>query len=528
MPMLLQSFQALIEGFGLALSPCILPVLPLILAGGATGDRRKPYGIILGFILSFTVFSLLSRQLLGALGVGEDTVRTVSYALLGLMGIVILVPVLNEKFSVLTQGLAARAQNVKTGEGFCGGVTLGLLIGLVWTPCAGPILGPALAQVIQARTSAEAALTIFLFSLGAAGPMLAVVLTGKAMVQKFAPHTALIRNVIGVIFILFAGLGFAGVNVGALATGVVASAPIADSEGLKGGIEKPYAAPGFDGAVKWINSEPLKLADLKGKVVLVDFWTYSCINCLRTLPYLRDWHEKYHDKGLVIIGVHAPEFAFEGKPENVAAAVKKYDVKWPVAMDNNFRVWDAYGNRFWPAHYLIDREGRVVYTHFGEGHYDVTEHDIRHLLGLKGAEKLDSGKDVTSDMQTPETYLGTGRAENEQTGSGAPPLHHWKLAGAWKRNREMITAGDGGDTLTLHFHAQKVFLVMGASGGGTVDVEVTGSGTAADVKNGRVKVGQPRAYEIARLPQAGEGTVTIKVPGAGLSAYAFTFESDPK
>jgi cytochrome c biogenesis protein CcdA/thiol-disulfide isomerase/thioredoxin len=526
MPMLLQSGLALLEGFGLAFSPCILPVLPLILAGGATGDKKKPFGIIFGFILSFTVFSLISRQLLGALDIGEDTVRTTSYALLALLGIVMLVPFFEEAFSKLTQGLAARAQNVQSGGGFTGGIGLGLLIGIVWTPCAGPILAAALLQVIQSKTSLEAALTVFLFSLGAAIPMLAIALSGKALAQRFGKHTTTIRRTMGVIFIVFAGLGLAGVNIGTVATTMTAPAPIADSEGLKDGIANPYAAPELAGAVQWISSPPLKLSDLKGKVVLVDFWTYSCINCLRTLPYLKAWHEAYHDKGLVIIGVHAPEFAFEGKPENVEAAVKKYDVKWPVAMDNDFRIWGAYANKYWPAHYLIDKEGKVVYTHFGEGKYDVTEHNIRHLLGVTGRAALKAGTEVVTPGQTPETYLGAVRAKNEWTGDpDLLPPDHWFLNGKWKRTGEFVESGAAGDGLVLFFSAKKAFLVMESADGKPLDVRVGLTTEDGKRKEKHVSVGESRLYEVASFSEfTKEASLEIAAPGPGLRLYAFTFE----
>ncbi|MDB5491159.1 MAG: DipZ protein, partial [Micavibrio sp.] len=435
-----QTGQAFFEGLGLAFSPCILPILPLILAGGATGSRRKPFGTILGFIVFFTVFALVSRQILSVFGIAQDTLQTISFALLMLFGLVMLVPFLETRFSRLTQGIANRAQSLgntgpAAGDGFKGGVFLGGLIGLVWTPCAGPIMAAALLQVIQSKTNLDAVAVIAAFSLGAAVPMLVIALASKTLIARVRGlnhHTALIRRVIGILLIVFAGLGFMGFNLGVAAVGSGTSQDLAtsarpDSAALIDGVPQTYRAPELAGIVQWMNTEPLMLAQLKGKVVLIDFWTYSCINCIRTLPYLKDWYAKYKDQGLVIIGVHTPEFAFEGKPDNVAAALKKFGILYPVAMDNNFATWNAYTNKYWPAHYLIDKDGRINYVHFGEGRYDVTEHNIRTLLGISGAVEKKAEMKVVSQGQTQETYLGKARAMNEFNGDvTALPLHHWQ------------------------------------------------------------------------------------------------------
>lgn len=523
---LLQAGLAFVEGLGLVFSPCILPVLPLILAGGASGDRRKPFGIIIGFILSFTVLALLSRHIFSAAGLRQDIVQKVSFGLLALLGLVMLLPRLEEGFARMARGLAAGAQGVRTGEGFGGGLVMGCLIGVVWTPCAGPVLAAALLQVVRARTDFEAVAVVVSFTLGAAIPMTVIALFGKALAQKVGGHAVALRRALGAVLVAFAGLGLFGINIGALAP-QEDLAPLAAKPGeVVEGLPVSYPAPEVRGVARWINTRPLTREDLRGKVVLYDFWTYSCINCIRTLPHLREWYARYHDLGLEIVGIHAPEFDFERRAENVMAAVARYDIRWPVAMDNDYATWDAFRNRYWPAHYLADRQGNIVYTHFGEGNYNVTEHNIRALLGLEKAEGLDAGAATTAPGQTPETYLGVLRAAREWEGAEEDmPLHGWKLSGGWLRGEEKIVSVADGDTLTLRFYGGRVFLVM-ATSGAPVEAEIVldpPGNAAADVKDGRVRVDAARHYELVSLPETAEGVLRITARGAGLEAYAFTF-----
>jgi len=285
------------------------------------------------------------------------------------------------------------------------------------------------------------------------------------------------------------------------------------------------------------------MAGLKGKVVLVDFWTYSCINCVRTLPYITAWDKKYRDQGLVIIGVHSPEFEFEKDADNVKTAVVARGIKYPVALDNNLGTWQSFQNEYWPAHYLINRDGQVVYRHFGEGQYDVTENNIRYLLGLKGKPDTPTVKDTpANDEQTPETYLGYARAQNYEGSpqqidvSGAYqmadplPLHHWTLQGEWRLESEKAVAVNNNATLKLRFAARKVFLVMGTTDGkpAKVDVKldgmpVTKKTTGKNVKNGTVTVTHHTIYELVSLPASKSGLLEITSQQPGLEVYAFTF-----
>lgn len=320
-----------------------------------------------------------------------------------------------------------------------------------------------------------------------------------------------------------------------------ATLPAAHAEAeLQNALKQPYPAPEITGITAWAKGTPQSIADLtrNGHVVLIDFWTYSCINCLRTMPHLKEWHEKYADKGLTIIGLHAPEFDFEKDPANVERAIDRFGISWPIGLDNDKATWRAYQNKYWPAKYLINQQGQVVYTHFGEGDYDITEHNIRTLLKLDEDTKLNPGKDVTADHQTPETYFGTLRAKNEYTqpvtDPAKVPLHNWQIQGQWSRQSEYIESGAAGDTFYLHFHGKKVFAVMAANGGKqvTANVKLEKGGVWADLgvdaPDGQLRVSDSRLYELVDLPAAGDGVLKIVAMEPGLQIYAFTFESDPQ
>ena len=297
--------------------------------------------------------------------------------------------------------------------------------------------------------------------------------------------------------------------------------------GLQEGLAQPYPAPQIAVNAQWLNSSPLKIPELKGKVVLVDFWTYSCINCLRTLPYITQWDEKYREKGLVIIGVHAPEFAFEKETSNVKKAIAAHGIKYPVAMDNGFATWENYKNRYWPTHYLIDKEGQVVYTHFGEGKYDVMEHNIRHLLGLEGSVAREEAAPASKQL-TPEIYLGRARAkkfanflhEGKADYHVPPELepHHWAIGGSWTADKEKLVAGPGGK-LRLNFTARKVFLVMGSPDGKPITVDISLNGQP----HRTVVVTGSKLYTLIEQAEEVQGIMDLMPRTPGLAVYAFTF-----
>jgi len=542
-----QTILAFGEGLALIASPCILPVLPLVLSASAEGGRKRPFGIILGFAIAFTLFALLSRKLVSAFHIDLDVIKYASLVLLFGFGLVMLSTRLSERFSALTQGAATIGNNLAgTGQGgFGSGVLIGALIGLVWTPCAGPILAAVLVQIIREQSDAGGFLLIFAFALGAGMPMLAIALTGRKIMGRlgfFTTHADRIRKAVGVIMIASVFFIAAGGDIQSLLGGG-SSASSGNGAALEDGLASPYPAPELAGIEGWINSKPLTMSELKGKVVLIDFWTYSCINCVRTLPHITEWDKKYRDKGLVIIGVHAPEFEFEKNLDNVKTAVAKYGIHYPVALDSTLATWAQFNNQYWPAHYLVDKDGKVVYTHFGEGNYDVTENNIRYLLGLKDTVRDDSAAgSVFAEDQSPETYLGFARAErfagpvamvyNALAHYRFPvslPLHNWALEGTWKTEPDKIVSGEGGSVLRFHFKAGKVFLVLGNATGTPLQASILLNGNAVgasagkDTRDGTLNITGHALYELIDQKKDADGVLELRTNSPGLEAYAFTF-----
>jgi thiol-disulfide isomerase/thioredoxin len=311
--------------------------------------------------------------------------------------------------------------------------------------------------------------------------------------------------------------------------------------------------PEFTGITRWLNTDaPLTRAGLEGKVVLVDFWTYSCINCIRTLPHVTDWHEKYADQGLVIVGVHTPEFDFEKKEANVRAALAKHGIAYPVAMDNAYGTWRAYSNRYWPAHYLMDRRGVLRYRHFGEGNYEETERKIRELLTegggtLRASGSLSPAADDLSKVKTPEIYLGFERLsalanrERVQAGrrqtfkdSSTPAAHKFALAGEWRLSAKFASAEAAGARILLTYEADRANVVLDTADGkeALVEVLVDGRPATADNKgtdvvleNGKalLRIREARLYNVARTPAGGRHGLELRFTVPGARAYTFTF-----
>lgn len=539
---------AFIEGFALIISPCILPILPIILAGGLSGSKARPLGIIIGFVVTFTLVTLFIRVFIHFTGVDPDTIRNISFIMLLLIGVIMVSDYLSDKFSVFTERLANVGSSIGTinnsQSGIWGGILFGGLVAVIWTPCAGPILAAVIVQSIIQQTSFSSVMVVLAFAIGAALPMLLITLIGRRAMNKFGffrNRAIFFRKFLGIIIILSCLYLIYDSSI-RLSFGQ-SRIPQTAATTIINKIEHPYKAPQIAGISAWINSPPLQIGDLQGKVVLIDFWTYSCINCIRTLPYLKDWYDKYHDRGFEIIGIHSPEFAFEHDLANVKNAVEKYGIKYPVALDNNFTTWQNFHNEYWPAHYLINKEGNVVYEHFGEGEYDATENNIRFLLGLTGTVTPTSALDAYSPMQTPETYLGYARAKtyaSPQTIEKNLPanysypetlsMNQWALQGNWIVFSDKIKAASAGAAIKLHFHSKKVYAVIGMPEK-PIQVKVLLNGQPViedkgnDVLNGQITVVNDRLYSLIKLPSESDGDLELIAADAGLEIYTFTFGS---
>src|SRR5437868_6269939 len=373
---------ALIAGVITAISPCVLPVLPIVLAGGATGSTRRPFAIIAGLVASFTTFTLAAAALLDALGLPQDLLRNVAIALLFVLAATLLVPqlgvLLERPFAFLTR---------RRGGELGGGFVLGVSLGLVFVPCAGPVLATITVLAAQRKIGFDAVVLTLFYTLGAGVVLLAIALGGQRVSRRLRAGGATLRRVAGVVLAASAvAIAFdldtsLQTHLGGYSSSLqkhIEDTSYAQKHlrSLRGGnrlaarkragstIPDYGPAPDFVGISEWLNSKPLSITDLRGKVVLVDFWTYSCINCLRTLPHLRAWYAAYHARGLEIVGVHTPEFAFEHVPANVRNATHELHVSWPVALDNGYKTWNAWSNQYWPAEYLIDAAGVVRHVHF--------------------------------------------------------------------------------------------------------------------------------------------------------------------
>jgi cytochrome c biogenesis protein CcdA/thiol-disulfide isomerase/thioredoxin len=534
----------LAAGFITAISPCVLPVLPIIFAGGATGGRRKPFAIVAGLVLSFSAFTLFGVWLLKRLGLPEDLLRDIAIGLLFLVAATLLFPRVEE----IVQRPFLRLTRRPDGD-LGGGLLLGASLGLVFVPCAGPVLAAITVVGATQEVGARAIVLTLSYAVGAAVPMLLVAFGGRSAMNALRPHAR-------------QGLGVAvGLTALAIALNVdrhFQTAIPGYTEALQSRVEQTDRAQGelrklrgstrvqaassslrdfgqapeLAGLSTWINSDPLTLRKLRGKVVLVDFWTYSCVNCLRTLPHVKAWDRTYRKRGLVVLGVHTPEFAFEYVAGNVRSAVRRLGVSYPVALDNEYATWNAFQNQYWPAKYLIDRNGHLRYYHFGEGEYNTTEARIRTLLGesagmLPVANRLSDRTPRTP--LTPESYLGYERIARfdqlEQLDAGHDRFtayefprrelmqHELAYDGTWNVGREEIVAGLDA-RLRLSFIARKVFLVLGGDG----KVRVLLDGKPMRV----VHVDGSRLYTLLSLPELTNGLLELRFD-PGVRGYAFTF-----
>jgi cytochrome c biogenesis protein CcdA/glutathione peroxidase-family protein len=548
----IDTLLAFLEGLGLIVSPCILPILPIFLSSSLDGSKKRPLGIIVGFVLTFAVFTFFSRKLVQYSGIDLNVIRHFSFFLLALLGCIMISNYLSGKFSLLTRKLSNVGASSKTFNnaqgGFGSGILFGTLIAFIWTPCAGPILAAVIVQTVLQKTTSGTFFILLAFGLGAGIPMLLIAIFGRFLMAKltfFKVHSEIIRKLLGVIILasvvwMIYQDSFAAPRT---ASGASSNASSQSSLSLLDGVT-PYPAPPLVGITGWINSAPFTLHDLLGKVVLVDFWTYSCINCVRTLPYTTGWYAKYHAKGFEVVGVHTPEFDFEKNLDNVKAAVAKYGIKYPVVLDSNFGTWQSYSNKYWPAQYLIDKSGNVVYQHFGEGDDDVTENNIRYLLGLTDMTNasVDLGDNGLSNQMTPETYLGTHRADRysspekitadvvaDYTYPTRLDANAWALQGKWNVDGDYITSAASNAAIKIRFQAKNVYVVMGNTADHPLTVKVMLDGEAVvndkgkDVQNSLVRVPIHGLYNVLAFASTHSGILQIIAMEPGLQVYTFTF-----
>jgi cytochrome c biogenesis protein CcdA/thiol-disulfide isomerase/thioredoxin len=531
-----------VAGIVTALSPCVLPVLPIVLAGGATG--RRPLAIVAGIVVSFTVFTLFAAWLLDLLGLPQDVLRNLAIGLLLLVALSLLVPKVGELLARPLQRLTRRG----SGD-YGGGFLLGATLGLVFVPCAGPVLAAVTVLAAQREFGVRTLALTLAYALGAALPMLAIAFLGQRAARSFRTRAENIRRISGVLVGVAAlaialGLdtklqtripGYVQTVQNRIERSSAAQRELRELTGSKppkatqsnseGTLTDYGAAPEFRGVGAWINSKPLTLSRLRGRVVLIDFWTYSCINCLRTLPYIREWDDRYRAAGLTIVGVHTPEFAFERVESNVRQNVKKLKLGYPVAMDNDFGTWGAWHNQYWPAKYLIDRKGHVRFYHFGEGEYSKTEDAIRTLLGADAPAASGLAETSPEGQVTPESYLGYKRldrnggdqaVQDESHGYTFPRgllANELAFGGVWTVEGERAIAGLSAG-LRLQYRARDVYLVL--TGKGSVQVLVDGKPERT------VPVSGDRLYTLVERKESGDHLLELRF-SPGVAAYAFTF-----
>jgi cytochrome c biogenesis protein CcdA/thiol-disulfide isomerase/thioredoxin len=565
--LLLFAFAA---GIVTVISPCILPVLPLLLAAGAAQGRYRPYGIIVGLVVSFTFFTLSLTALVHLTGISPDFLRYIAIALITFFGLTLIFPQLEQWFSQLTSGIANvgqqfQAQTITQESGFWSGFILGCALGLVWTPCAGPILAAITTLVATSAISWSIVLITIAYSLGTAVPMFLIIWGGSTITNSLtfiAPYTQIVRTIFGILMILgAAAIAFhADVALQQLTARYFPTISIEENSLVKKELEEfmkqsngtssavptiGAKAPEFIGIVDWINTRPLTMQQLHGKVVLVDFWTYSCINCVRTLPYLKQWYDTYKDKGFVIVGVHTPEFEFEKNIDNVKDAAKRFNLQYPIALDSNYSTWRNYHNRYWPAHYLIDQNGIIREIHFGEGEYEKTENAIRTLLGMGPTTEYKKEQIPVMLGITPETYLGYARAQsympqlslkNKETATydyrGQPEVNQVGLKGTWFISEEFIQSQSDDATLQLNFLANRVYAVMASEKPALITVLLDGKPlpnryyTTDMNANGQIAAHESRMYDVVNLKgDGGLHILTLQVP-KNASIYVFTFGNE--
>ena len=595
--MLVLMLFALIAGAGTAITPCVLPVVPALLASSATGGRRRPIGIVVGLGVTFTIAIVLLAQLVKGVGLASGAARTLAIVVLIVFGVALLIPDLTARIEAPLSRLGRFGPKTR-GTGFWSGLGVGAALGFVCAPCAGPILAAVTSVSASSGANARVVLVAISYAVGLSAVLLVYAFAGRAVIDRIrrVGRGNSINRALGVILLATGVLMMFNVDVrfeedlakdtslpavlvdptrslensGAVQKRLASLRPTsrfltaqkeasvkpvptaAEREVAIPGVKTPSlsdlgTAPNFTGTEDWFNTpgdRPLSLTQLRGHVVLVDFWTYTCINCLRTLPFLKGLYAQYHRYGLDIVGVETPEFTFEQEASNVRQAIASDGIKYPVVQDNQYGTWNAYQNQYWPAEYLIDAKGQVRHVQFGEGNYKEDEAAVRALLADAGATSLPPPMTASAIMSsaglgTPETYLDDQRSQGfatpiqsgvrRYTGSPNVGLNQFSLKGIWWATSESLMPVGGTSSITGGVQAAKVYLVLTSNGNvprqGRVLLDgrpIPNAHAGADVKNGVLTVTGERLYSLVSFPTAQQFTFTVELP-PGVSAYDFTF-----
>jgi cytochrome c biogenesis protein CcdA/thiol-disulfide isomerase/thioredoxin len=583
--MLLLMAFALLAGAGTAITPCVLPVLPALLSASAAGGRRRPLGIVLGLAATFTIAIVALAQLVRGVGLASGAARDLAIVALVVFGIAMLFPALAARLQAPLSRLARFGPRTR-GAGFWSGLGVGAALGFVCAPCAGPILAAVTAVSASSGPSARVVAVALSYAIGLAAVMLLYGLGSRAVVGRIRGigRGLLIERALGVVLILTGVLMAANLDVRfeeALARDASLPAFLVDpARALENssavqhrlaslrpasrfaarqqeaasvpmpttgagvaipGVRTPALpdlgpAPDFTDNQSWFNTpagRPLSLSGLRGHVVLIDFWTYTCINCIRTLPFLKGLYATYHPYGLEVVGVETPEFTFEQEAGNVGQAIRSDGLRYPVVQDNAYGTWNAYQNEYWPAEYLIDARGEVRHTQFGEGDYKQSEAAVRQLLYNAGVHNLPppmTAKAImpSARLATPETYLDNQRSMGfaqplkagirSYPGVRSPALNEFALRGQWRVTSEYATPAASGAAIQAGFQAAHVYLVMTSAGNVPRTVRVL-----LDGRPGRTITVRPQQlYSLVSLPQSEFHTLTVEIP-QGVAAYDFTF-----
>ncbi len=532
---------AFISGLVTIAAPCVWPLLPIILSSTATGGKRKPLGITIGIMLSFAFFTLSLSYIIKIIPFDPNSLRLFAVIMPMVLGLTLIIPQLALILEGWVSRLSARAGlQVNNSSGFTSGIITGFFLGIIWSPCAGPILATIATLAATKAVNFKIILVTLFYVLGIGIPLFIFATLGNRVFQKvkvISRYTGVIQQIFGLILLatavsiffnwdklLQAKLLNSFPSFSNYLTQIELQPEVTKQLDSLSGRRNTGDTPDFSGGTKWLNlpadRQIQTLADLKGKVVLVDFWTYTCINCIRTLPFVTSWYEKYKDKGFVVIGVHTPEFEFEKKTENVLSAIKQYNIHYPIVQDNEYAIWKAYNNQYWPAEYLIDAKGVIRHVHFGEGEYDQSEKAIQSLLAEAG-KNIDATLTNIADQTpktkiTPETYLGLSRRERYSSSKDLGQ-DSWTIRGDWDIQNEFISSKQN-STLDFKFNAAKVFLVITPkTSQDLIKVSIDGKPTQT------ITASEAKLYPLVSLSESGTHLLHLDFQTPGTKAYAFTF-----